>query len=225
MDLRNGFAAGAGGRCGAPALLMSCLVASLDARLIGATMAVNDGYEGPVAEFVALRQEIDSTQRFQQQILALQITLSAAVFSFALSRPGLERLLLIVPITSYLLCARFVNQQRDIVRIGRYIRTDLHSRVPGGLHWEHWRVANRRPGPRVFLAWITPLLLTFPGIAVLALGWGVPVTFYEGGTSAFGRAGLIAAWFVGLAATAISCSFVFQSVKGIRIGDTPDADG
>jgi hypothetical protein len=43
-----------------------------------------DGTEGPLAEFAALRQEIIQRQATQHSVLALQLTISGAVFSFAL---------------------------------------------------------------------------------------------------------------------------------------------
>ena len=91
----------------------------------GSALTTGNGHEGPLAEFVALRQEMDTTQRHQQQTLVLQVTLSGAVFSFALSRNGLIGLLLIVPLSSYLFCARFMTHHRDIAFLGLYIRTEL----------------------------------------------------------------------------------------------------
>jgi hypothetical protein len=49
-------------------------------------------------------------KRAQLQFLSLQLTLSGAVFGFAISRTGMTGLLLIVPFSSYLLCGRLVSQ-------------------------------------------------------------------------------------------------------------------
>lgn len=135
-------------------------------------------HEGPLAEFVSLRTEIDSRAKFQQQILALQLTLTSAIFGFALSRPGMAGLLLIVPVSSYLLCGRYVAQRTAIRWASTYINEALNPRVPGGLGWVSWSRANRRPDR--LLDWLVPLLLSFPGASTLALAWTLGTIIFSG---------------------------------------------
>src|SRR5262249_48999038 len=89
-------------------------------------------FEGPLAEFRALRQEIEDPIKAQHQILSLQLTLTAAIFGFVISRSGLTPLLAIVPISSYLLCGRLVSQHVGTVHASEYIMSELSGRVPGG---------------------------------------------------------------------------------------------
>jgi hypothetical protein len=70
-------------------------------------MAAKDA-DGPLAEFVALRDEILQLNQQQNQMLALQLTISGAVFGIAISHAGLADILMIVPVVSYSLCARYL---------------------------------------------------------------------------------------------------------------------
>jgi hypothetical protein len=69
---------------------------------------MDGGHEGALAEFAALRQEIAGRSSAQQNILALQLTTSGALFGFALAKSGRAGLLLIVPVVSYLLLTRYL---------------------------------------------------------------------------------------------------------------------
>ena len=136
------------------------------------------GSAGPVAEFTALRQEIERRASTLNNLLTLQLTISGAIFSFALSDPGRRTFLLIVPMSTYLLCGRCASQHAGIAEIGRYIRESLSDRVPGGLHWERWLAQNQRPRlPAVSL--VEPLFVTFPCVALLALILPVPQLYAD----------------------------------------------
>jgi len=160
-------------------------------------VAESGGFEGPLAEFAALRQEIDIKSTGQSQTLTFQLTLAAAVFGFAVSRPSLSGLLLIIPIGSYLLFCRVVTQHDATKLAARYIREELSDRVPGGLGREQWLLANV---PRRQLLGLAPLLLAFPGTSALALGWSFGLVFFQTDLSSAARVGLIIVWLVGLAA-------------------------
>jgi hypothetical protein len=128
---------------------------------------------GPLAEFTALRQEIDQRISRKYAMVMTQLTLSGAIFGFVLGDARRVPLLLVVPISSYVLCSHFIRQARWVAHIGTYIRLDLSPRVPGGLHWGDWL----RDHPPIFgrtfprFLWVAPLLLTFPGISLLSLIW------------------------------------------------------
>jgi hypothetical protein len=172
-------------------------------------------YEGPLAEFVALRQEIQERVKAQQQLIALQLTLSGAVFAYALSRPGLSALLLAVPFSSYLLCGRTVAQHFGTLRVAEYIRDELSSRVPGGLRWEAW--IRREPRSPNILGFALPHLLTFVGASVLSLAWTFGHAFMRDGISLAPKAGLIALWLLGLAVTGLSAALVLQMAGKLPI--------
>ena len=101
--------------------------------------------------------------------MALQIGIAGAVFGFALSASRREILLLVVPITTYMTFGRYVSEVVYINQLGRYIRMDLASRVPGGLHWEEWRLKNL---PAVEIGIFAEFHFTgvfFPGVATIAI--------------------------------------------------------
>jgi hypothetical protein len=178
-------------------------------------------YDGALAEFATLRTEIDSRSKFQQQILALQLTLTSTIFALGLSRPVPVGILMIVPLSSYLLCGRFVGQRTAIRWASRYIVERLSPRVPGGLGWTRWTAENRRPD-RLF-DWFIPLIICFPGASLLALGWTANLVF---GTShaVWVTVGLIVVWLAGLFAAAMSVyllSRVFADRHPVLPGPDP----
>lgn len=168
----------------------------------------SQGSEGPLAEFAALRDEIQERVRAQGQLLSLQLTLSGAVFGFAISQAGMTALLLIVPFSSYLLCGRMVAQHFGTLRVAKYITEELSCQVPGGLHWEEWmRRQGRRPH---LLGSALPLLLTFGGASVLALGWATGYVFGRDGLALAPHLGLIVVWVAGLGSAALSTVLILQ---------------
>lgn len=173
------------------------------------SIQTSQGFDGPLAEFAALRTEIQERVKGQQQMLSLQLTLAGAVFGFAISRPGLTALLLIVPFSSYLLCGRLVAQHFGTLRVAKYIKEELSGKVPGGLRWEEWLEQEQRRRPH-FLGSALPLLLTFTGASVLALGWTSAFVFAHGDLAAIQRLGLVVVWLVGLAAAGLSTMLVLQ---------------
>ncbi|MEU4477683.1 hypothetical protein AB0F68_06365 [Micromonospora sp. NPDC023966] len=156
--------------------------------------------QGALAEYQSLRAEIDSRAKFQQQIVGLQLTLTSAIIAFGLSRPGFLAVLLIVPLSSYLLCGRYAGQRTAMRWTTRYIDEELAPRVPGGLGWGAWSQANRRPAR--LLDWFLPLLICFPGVSLLALGWTVRLMIAH--QAWYTTAGFVIVWVVGLVATGIS---------------------
>jgi hypothetical protein len=164
------------------------------------------GIEGPLAEFSALREEIQERVKAQQQMLSLQLTLTGAVFGFAISQPGMAVLVLIVPFSSYLLCGRLVAQHFGTLRVAKYINEELSDKVPGGLRWEAWLRRQRSLRPHL-LGSTLPLLFTFAGASVLALGWTAGYVF---GDNPAQRAGLILVWFVGVATAGLCVMLIMQ---------------
>src|SRR5690349_8131547 len=133
-------------------------------------MMAKGSSEGPLAEFAALREEIDSHWKAQVQLFSLQLTITGAILSFAISRQNLLGLLLIVPYSSYLIGALYVQLEASTLVMGEYIRDILSDRVPGGLQWEAWWRARDRRSERLH-GWTLPMLIAFPGSGSLALTW------------------------------------------------------
>jgi hypothetical protein len=124
---------------------------------------------GPLAEFAALRAEMQRIASQQWNVLALQITIAGAIFGFSLSGPNRELLLLIIPFSTYMLCGRYVLHTYGIRRIATYIREVLSREVAGGLGWEEWTRKNGINHQIGLFRVAHPAGVTFGGISVLTL--------------------------------------------------------
>lgn len=159
---------------------------------------------GPLAEFVALRAEILQSIQMQWNIFALQLIVTAAVFSFSLSSSSRTGFLLILPFITYFLSARYLAMSYALQNLGSYIMDELSSRVPGGLHWEAWYKQHSSAYHKPLLGWFTPLPIIFPGTSVVAILWVAPYVWLGGHISDSRRIGLGIAWCLSLAFTAVS---------------------
>ena len=168
---------------------------------------------GPLAEFAALRQEIERRSNTQQILFTLQITISGAMFSFALTGQGRSYFLLIIPISTYILTGRYVIQHYGIVYAGEYIRDVLATTVAGGLGWERWLINHRRKH-LFFLEWVDPHYMAYPGVALLALTWIAPRLVLDNGLSPPVKVGMISLWFLGVMATAVCFYMVWYARRG-----------
>lgn len=174
------------------------------------------GHEGPLAEFAALRSEIDRRASTQNTLFVSQLTVTGAIFSFAVSAPSRTALLLILPISSYMFGVRYVAQQKAIFTIARYIREDLSARVPGGLKWEAWINQRRRASPRasdVILDYTWPIMFLFPGLSLLSILWLVPTIFFVDWThNTVQRVGLALVWLLDLGVVAVTTGLVQRGI-------------
>jgi hypothetical protein len=157
--------------------------------------------EGPLAEYVALRQEVTARLGFMHQLMALQLTITGTIAAVSFAASGRSDLLLMLPWTSYLLCGRYISQEYGIDRIGEYNRRHLAHIIPGSLGWEKWMVDH----PRRFtmLGWRIPLIVAFPGVAIFALALSAKPAFGVRHYSII-AVGLIIVWIVGLILTILS---------------------
>lgn len=179
-------------------------------------MTYPDGYEGPLAEFVALREEMSNRIQRQQGFQTLQLTAAAAIFSFALSQPRFIGILLAVPAISYLFCGRFVAQHHGIARIGAYIDGELSHRVPGGLNWGQWLRTHGWYKART-TSLTLPLLLTFPGVSLASEGMVFSYVFTRQHLSVLDQTFLIGFWSVGIIATGLCIYLILGVVKSFKI--------
>lgn len=165
-----------------------------------------------------MRQEIIQRQATQHNVLALQLTISGAVFSFSLTGASRSGFLLIVPVSTYMLCSRFVEDHVGIGQLGRYIREHLSARVPGGLGWESWVVQNPARFGIPGVLWIYAYFMSYPGVALLALGAAAPATFTtDHGQRSLGVAlGLVGIWLLGLTVTALCCLLLWRTAQSTR---------
>jgi len=81
-----------------------------------------------LAEFAALRAEIDRRSNEQHAVMGLSITATAALAAFVISRDHYE-LVPLFPIVTAVLGMRWLDHHRRIREIGDYIRDDLNRRL------------------------------------------------------------------------------------------------
>jgi hypothetical protein len=129
-----------------------------------------------LAEYAALRTEVDRRAGIQWNVLALQLTSTGVIASLAISRTSGIALLLVIPLSSYMLGSRYILHDFHLKLISRYIRDSLSARLQGHLAWESWKISQitTETGPRGRLtptAWnlLHPTRLAFEGLGWLAL--------------------------------------------------------
>jgi hypothetical protein len=129
-----------------------------------------------LAEYTALRTEVDRRATVQWNVLALQLTSTGVIASLVISHTSEIALLLVIPLSSYMLGSRYILHDFHLKFISRYIRDSLSGRLGGRLAWESWKISQitSDTGPRGWLtptAWnlLHPTQLAFEGIAWLAL--------------------------------------------------------
>lgn len=129
-----------------------------------------------LAEYTALRTEVDRRATVQWNVLALQVTSAGVIASLAISHVSDIVLLLVIPLSSYMLGSRYILHDFHLKLISRYIRDSLSGRLGGHLAWESWKISQiaSDAGPRGRLTptvWnlLHPTRLAFEGVAWLAL--------------------------------------------------------
>jgi len=93
------------------------------------------GNQVMLAEYSALRAEVDRRANVQWNVLALQITSVGVIASLAISRAADMALLLVIPLSSYMLGSRYILHDYHIKLISRYIRDSLSGRLQGNAIW------------------------------------------------------------------------------------------
>jgi hypothetical protein len=129
-----------------------------------------------LAEYAALRAEVDRRTNVQWNVVALQITSAGVIASLAISRVSDIALLLVIPLLSYMLGSRYILHDYHIKLISKYIRDSLSGRLHDQLEWESWK-ARRIESDTQWRRWLTPTgwnplhptRLAFEGVALLAL--------------------------------------------------------
>jgi hypothetical protein len=165
-----------------------------------------------LAEFAALRAEIDNRANLSWNIFALQLTAAGVIFSFALSNPSHTGFLLILPLTTYAFTGRYLSRYLGNDNIGTYIREVLNPKMNGELPWEDCHRGRPARGPKT-LTWLNPLIIAFPGVATIALVWVAPYVWASANTSAAKRALIVAVWFLGILVTVLSFQLISRIVS------------
>jgi hypothetical protein len=138
-----------------------------------------------LAEYAALRTELERRAGIQWNVFALQITSAGAITSLAVSNASNFVLLLIIPLTSYMLGSRYLLHDYHMKLIQRYFRESLSPRLADRLGWDTWKsaafaesVVDRRF--RV-ARWnlFHPTRLAFEGVAFLTLAAAIGSGLYR----------------------------------------------
>jgi hypothetical protein len=167
----------------------------LGASIVSSVMP-EESHDGPLAEFVALRAELLQRAANQAHLMSLQLTAVGAILSLAIARGSLRGLALVIPLVGYSLYSRYVDDALTVIRIARYIRDDLDSRVPGGLRWERWLAQDA--GRSSLHSRISRFML-FPAISAVSLAWTFGFVFAERRRDLVVRIVLAVIWAAGLA--------------------------
>jgi hypothetical protein len=128
-----------------------------------------------LAEYSALRVEIERRTNIQWSVTALQFTTTATVAGLAISRASNFALLLLIPLLSYMFGTRYILQDFHIKLITQYLRESLSGRLNNDLQWDEWYDVKYRGRDKRRWFSVTgwrptqSTRLAFEGIATLAL--------------------------------------------------------
>jgi hypothetical protein len=164
-------------------------------------------FDGPLAEFSALRAEILQYNQQHHQIFTLQLTITGAILSVVLARYSLAPVALVIPLTSYMLYLRFMTYAVEIYAAALYIHSSLSERIPGGLHWENWL---RTSGRGISIISKATQLLTYAAPGALGLAWAFRPAFLDSRLSVAHHGVLIVFWSVGLIAVMHMCYMILR---------------
>jgi hypothetical protein len=127
-----------------------------------------------LAEYTSLRAEIERRRSMQWNAFALQFAATGAIAGVALSTVGNLALLLVIPVSSYLLGNRYILEDFYIELARGYLR-EKHG-LRDRLGWERWRPARMNAMAAAGEMWVSvgwkffhPTRMAFEGVAVLAL--------------------------------------------------------
>ena len=166
-----------------------------------------------LAEYAALRNEVDRRANVQWNVFALQVGSAGAVVSIAISTASHAALSLVIPLTSYMLGSRYILHDFHIKLIHQYIRESLSPRLNDVPQWETWQSAAAAAGARRS-RWFTatrwdlfhPTRLPFEGTAALALAAALFAGAYlwrDNAPQWYVIAGLAVVWLLGAMATVL----------------------
>jgi hypothetical protein len=172
-----------------------------------------------LAEYSALRVEIERRANIQWGITALQFTTAATVAGLAMATSSGFGLLLLIPLLSYMFGTRYILQDFHVKLIKQYLRESLSPRLGGALQWDGWlrEKSGRKPKPDggeddgpwfSVTGWraTQSTRLSFEGIAALALAAALTAAVYRLVTETYpwyAIVGFGGCWLLDIAATVL----------------------
>jgi hypothetical protein len=144
-----------------------------------------------LAEFSALRAEIINRSDAERALVHLNLTAAGALAGVAAANPGSAALMIVLPFLSSALGLLFLDHERKIHTVARYIKTKLWDGWDPS--WERWLDKHRKSDWWRLIEVPMPTMLIFLGPAIAGL-----VVAYDH-QSDFGGATV---WWLALAATA-----------------------
>jgi hypothetical protein len=190
-----------------------------DVMVTGSGNGASFHHDAVLAEYTALRQELEGLSGRLQSTFTLQLVATATLFSFALSDPKKGSFLLVLPIVSYALCARAMTHRYGIRDIARYISEQLSPRISGELPYEEWFEKNNSL-PR-FVAFTHPYFVAFFGSSLGSLVWTIPLAVRYVRINPLEGMGFSASWAIGLLATLGTLRLLLKVVFERRRYTTP----
>ena len=171
-----------------------------------------------LAEYAALRTELERRANIQWNVVALQVTSAGVVASLAISKTAYNAVLLLLPLSSYVFGSRYILHDFHIKLINRYIQDSLSGRLGGNLQWQVWKKKHESDpvkigsGAPAAVKWnvLHPTRLTFEGVAFLSLIAALLAGLVAGpgATSPWNTVGLVVLWVLGsVALVALHTSF------------------
>lgn len=129
-----------------------------------------------MAEYNALRSEIQYRSGFQNRLLEIHITALTAILGAAVSKAVSPWIILLIPVESSIFGLWYLDHALMIQEIGAYIRTTIERRIAELLNEPYilcWEIAQRvsvttAPTERIVTFWRL-LFLTFGGPSLIAL--------------------------------------------------------
>src|SRR5215472_774407 len=83
-----------------------------------------------IAQFTALRAEIQNRSTFQTTIVSINVTAIGVISGFYFAQHGDPRVLFVLPILSPILGMMYVDQDANIGNIGRFIQNSIAPNLP-----------------------------------------------------------------------------------------------
>jgi hypothetical protein len=135
-----------------------------------------------IAEYTALREEVQYRSQAQHTIINIALTANAAIAGLVLSGRGQPLLLLLIPPLCFALGNLYLDHARCTRRIGQYIEEELSKAAAQAgknsmvFHWEA-SIRNDRQTVLRRIVFTLPIFLVFVGSGLVAICFSFTTAF------------------------------------------------